>query len=447
MTTESKNNQKKTPKDEFMAPVADARTFADLITRAEQQLTAASGGRLDTDRLARLNVLTRIAAQKNPDLLSCTRESVYWAFLDAARTGLEWDGEQGALVPYNVKIPGSNPPAWRKEAKFIPMYRGLVHLLADAGVCHDIRAVLVYKGDVFRVIQGTAPQIIHEPDMVADRVDGDIVAAYAVFVLRDGTVKFDVMSRSDLLKRKDASRAKFGPWQDWFGEMCLKTVIKHGTKVIPRLPIQARSAIDVDNRADTGDRGISEESEYLIPPAPRTALSGTNGAERKKGLAALAETLGAGMAALAETLGAGDDQPPDAPVTEPPPEKSGGAAAPVTPGSTPPAVDAAAEPPGASRGPTPPPAEPKSNLPPITDDQKVALLTICEKGGAKKMADKLGIVRAALNLTKLDGLSDLTARQAEIAIARLQAKPEPKDEPPPEDPRGDDADHRLDSER
>lgn len=285
--------QKRTARDEFMAPVEDAKTLAELVVSAEQQLQAASGGRVDAAKLARLSVLTRMAAQRNPDLLKCTRESLFWAFLDAARAGLEWDGEQGALVPYwNNKLQ-------KKEAKFLPMYRGLIHLLAESGVCIDIRAVPVFRGDVFKVEQGTVNRIIHEPDYGADRNDDTLVACYAVFVLRDGTVRFDVMARQDLVKRRDASRAKdAGPWKDWFIEMCLKTVIKHGQKLLPRLSERARDAIVIDNRYESGDRSLSGEEQRVLPPG-LTAGDLAGAAAKQKGLAGLKEALGGD----GETLG------------------------------------------------------------------------------------------------------------------------------------------------
>jgi phage RecT family recombinase len=267
------NIEKKKPdekRDEFMAPIGDAKTMGEMVSMAEQQLQAASGGRIDPARIARLAVLTRMAAQRNPDLLKATKESLFWAFLDAARCGLEWDGEQGALVPFY------NNKRSVHEAKFLPMYRGLIHLVAEAGVCHDVRAVCVYAGDHFMVHEGTSPSIVHMPSMErTEDKDEDIIACYAVAVLRDQTVKFRVITRAQLLKRKAVSRATSGPWTAWFPEMCQKTVIKSLLKLLPKVPLPAREAVDIDNRADSDAASLSEaEGKVLLPGRPVGGVDG-----------------------------------------------------------------------------------------------------------------------------------------------------------------------------
>ena len=361
----------KSKRDEFLAPVADARSLGEMITLAEGQLAAAAGRKPDSDRTARLMILTRMAAQRNTDLLACTRESLYWAFLDAARCGLEWDGEHGALVPYNVMVKGTD--RYQKEAKFLPMVKGLVHLLATSGVCHDVRARAVFRGDVYRVIEGTNPRVVHEPAIDASHADDDLIAAYAVFNLANGAVKFDAMNRADLMKRKDASRAKYGPWQDWFVEMCCKTVIKHGQKFIPRVSPQVRDAIDIDNRADsTEDRpSLSAEEGTLALPAMRED-------ERPKGK---------GMAAFRDKLGvsAADTGPPEnGEVLDGPPRE-------------PPSVHV----------PTP-----------ITDAQRTRIRDLCDKGGAASLAACVKLVGATLE-REINTLHGLSADDADAAIRAL----------------------------
>lgn len=351
----------KSKRDEFLAPIADAKSLGDMITLAEGQLAAASGRKPDNDRTARLMVLTRMAAQRNPDLLACSRESLYWAFLDASRTSLEWDGEHGALVPYNVKVKGTD--RWQKEAKFLPMVKGLVHLLATSGVCHSVRAIPVFRGDMYRVIEGTSPRVIHEPQIDASHADDDLIAAYAVFNLSNGLVRFDAMNRADLMKRRDASRAKFGPWQDWFIEMACKTVIKHGQKFIPRVSPQVRDAIDIDNRADsTEDRmSLSAEEGTLALPHMREE-------ERPKGR---------GMAAFKDAIGVEPEGPP---------------------------MDDEAKAPG-----------------PITDEQRTKIRDLCDKGGASSLTACIKLVGATID-REVGGLDDLNADDASKAIAALSGR-------------------------
>lgn len=260
MTGKGKEVAKRPERDAFLAPVADARSLAEMVTMSEDHLARASGRRLDHDRVARLAVLTRIAAQKNPDLLKCTKESLFFAFLDAARSGLEWDGELGALVPYwNNKIGGH-------EARFQPMYRGLVQLVAEAGILRDIRAVPVYRDDVFEVVEGTKPEIRHVVAWGGARDDADMVAVYAVATLRDGSTHFDVMSRAEVDKRRAVSKAKSGPWDHWFVEMARKTIAKRLLKYIPKKSAALTAALDVDTRAEIGASSLSEDEQPAALP-------------------------------------------------------------------------------------------------------------------------------------------------------------------------------------
>ncbi len=371
-------------RDDFMAPVSNAKGLADLVVQAEQQLVAASGRKLDTDKVARLSVLTRLAAQKNPVLLQCTRESLYWAFLDAARCGLEWDGEQGALVPFKDNRRNV------VEATFLPMYRGLIHLAADSGVCHDIDAIAVFRGDKFRVILGTSRGIEHEPDLSEPRTWETMVACYAVFRLRDGSVKFDVMTKEEIEKRRAVSRARNGPWNDWPIEMAKKTVIKHGLKYLPRVSVALRDAVDIDNRADRDDgRSLSaDEGTYAIAgmgPAP----------SKTRGTAALKAVLG------------GDDYQTSMPaedmvrdVAEEPKEVPH------------PSVETTSTA-------SPAPSTPKSSDGKATDDQVTAIRNLLDKGGARDADARLRIIGTIIG-AEVQSIAALTWNQASTVIQALR---------------------------
>lgn len=378
----------KSARDEFMAPAGNAKSLADLVVQAEQQLVAASGRKLDTDRVARLSVLTRMAAQKNPMLLQATRESLFWAFLDAARCGLEWDGESGALVPFR------NNKAGTVEVQFLPMYRGLIHLAADAGICHDIDAVCVFKGDTFRVLMGTSRGIEHEPDLMVDRTWDNLIACYAVFRLRDGSVKFDVMTRPEIEQRRAVSRARNGPWNEWPLEMAKKTVIKHGLKLLPRVSVQLRDAVEIDNRADR------EDGRSLSADEGTHALAGMGPTPSKsRGVVALRGALGVEP----------DGMPPQ--VTTPMTSTDGSATA-IVHGDKPmteesraamqQVVDAAAR-------------HMDSRM---TDEQRSKILGLMDKGGARDGAARAKIASGIIG-RELGTLVDMSSDEAAQVIGAL----------------------------
>ena len=71
----------------------------------------------------------------------------------------------------------------------------------------------------------------------------------------------------ELQKVQSVSKAKSGPWVDWFEEMCKKTVLKRGAKWGPTgsgLELMAR-AYDYDD--DQVVDGVTVEKPTQPPPA------------------------------------------------------------------------------------------------------------------------------------------------------------------------------------
>ena len=198
-----------------------------------------AGRELDGDRLAMLAIH---ASVKNPSLLRCSQESMVSAIYDAAKLGLEFDGRQGALVPFKGQV------------QFIPMYRGLILLAAKDPAFVAIEARVAYERDTFEVHLGTSPRIEHRP-MLAER--GEPVAYYAVAHLKGGYAKFEVMLPEDIERiRKNSPGAKSGrstPWDDHYDEMAKKTVLKRLLKTMPLQSRRLDDAINHDNAIESGD--------------------------------------------------------------------------------------------------------------------------------------------------------------------------------------------------
>lgn len=347
----------------FNEPVGNGQGIVDLVTRMEQQFAHAAGTPINHEKTMRMAMLCRMAAQKVPQLLQCSRESWLYALLDASKVGLEPDGEMAALIPYG------------KEVRFAAMYRGLLHLVADAGICHDVEAVPVFKGDKFRVLLGTHRDIEHEPDLQASRTYDDMIACYAVFRLRDGSTKITVMSKEEIQKRRDVSRAKSGPWFDWPVEQSKKTVIRNGLKLLPRISLQLTHAVDVDTRADIGSPALSAQDGSAEPfNAAETRTATVRGISGLKN-------------ALAKAV---DGEPTDM-----------GAAEAQAAQSTP-LVEAA------------PTA--------ITDAQRDRILNLLDKGGAASADKRMKVINAVLERTDIGTLTSLTWTEANEVIMRLEGQ-------------------------
>lgn len=219
---------------------------------------------LTVDRMIGLAML---AVTQQPKLLECRPQSVLQAIMQAAQLGLEVNGPLGHayLVPYaNI-------------CQLIPGYRGLIYLAKRSGAIAAGEARLVYEGETFDVEYGTDPKIVHRPRWDIERIDDAIVAAYFVARLPDGTRQFEVMSRAEIERIRQRSRAKDeGPWKTDFGEMARKTPTRRGLKYLPiSNPEEGRKlamALELDNRFESGEMsGVLPEldSEESINAAVR----------------------------------------------------------------------------------------------------------------------------------------------------------------------------------
>ncbi|HUW17348.1 MAG TPA: recombinase RecT [Actinomycetes bacterium] len=235
----------------------------------------------------RFQTVTLQAVAKNPDLLDCTPSSVILAVLEAASVGLEPTGVLGQayLVPYKDK------------AQLQIGYNGYRTLARRSGEISSIEARVVYEGDRFEVHYGTEQRIVHDPTFQND--PGKITHAYCVSRLKDGTIMFDVMTRTEIdgirARSKSANR---GPWVTDYAEMARKTVIRRHVKALP-MTVEAAHLIDRDDEAEFGR------------PEPAAAVSRT---------ATVREALAARNEPAQDAPGA-PEEPEVAPAPTPTPER------------------------------------------------------------------------------------------------------------------------------
>lgn len=351
------------------APRDPNSEFRDVLLKLRPQLTAALPKHLDPDRLLRI-VLTTV--RKTPALLTCSRESVLAAIMQAAQLGLEPDGNLGLayLLPYG------------NQCQLIVGWKGLIELARRSGLVTNITAHCVHYGDFFEYELGLDPKLRHIPsdvlempqysrertiaeDMRREQVVGalagnrksDLVAAYAVVTMKDGSRNFRVVTRKlvEKVRAKSASRNhQASPWNEWEEQMWEKTAVKQVLRFVPLSP-EDKTIIE---HADVGRvlggigdvRTLKALEEEPLPPeamadpeAPDPAAAAAAPATPEAAAAAPA----AAVPAQGQPRKGGRRKPaqPAAPITTPPEEAISGAPA---------AAPAAA----ASSQPVPPPPGP-----------------------------------------------------------------------------------------
>lgn len=169
-----------------------------------------------------------------------------------------------------------NPAA--KEAYLVPRggaicldisYMGLQTIAQQSGAVLWSKAKLVYSNDNY-VNTGidTAPE--HTYSAFGKR--GDMVGAYCVAKLADGSFMTEEMTADDINRIKGRSQSAKGnssPWSTDFGEMAKKTVIKRAAKSWPRTT-RLDAAIEMLNRQGEGidfQRERAPMREKAINPA------------------------------------------------------------------------------------------------------------------------------------------------------------------------------------
>jgi recombination protein RecT len=172
------------------------------------------------------------AIQSNPNLLRCTRRSLFTACLKAAEDGLLPDGREGVIIPFREDVEGGGKET---NAIWVPMIRGFRKKVYESGLIKDWRCEVVYQGDEFAYELGDEPFIKHRPSGVGDRTR-PITHVYSIAVFSDGTLARDVMTIGEVEQiRKRFARSQKGPWSDpaSYSEMVRKTCARHHFKTLP----------------------------------------------------------------------------------------------------------------------------------------------------------------------------------------------------------------------
>lgn len=255
-------------------PADKLGTLKHLFEAKKGAISAVLPKHLTVDRIIKL---TLSAISRNPELLACSQESIFFACVQAAEVGLEF----GNMLGHAYLVPFRNKHTKKMEAQFIPGYRGLIALARRSGQILSIEAHVVYAKDAFAVRYGSDAMISHTP-YDGDDDPGELRRAYAVAHLRDTPKpQFDVMTRRDLeAVRAKSAAANSGPWADpqSYPEMCKKTVVKRLWKMLP-MSTEMAKALAADNAAETGEVAdlsdlfdAAPEAEIVEGPPPAAAL-------------------------------------------------------------------------------------------------------------------------------------------------------------------------------
>lgn len=176
------------------------------------------------------------------------KDSLFDAILNVANIGISLNPalRRAYLVPRDGKV------------ILDISYMGLCHLALEGGSILWVQADLVYSNDKF-LFNGMGEKPEHKFNPFApEKERGVFIGAYCVAKTHNGDFLTTMMSEEEVNKIKERSagwkahinKNKATIWNDFFGEMVKKTVIKRASKMWPKnkRTESLDVAIDVDNK-------------------------------------------------------------------------------------------------------------------------------------------------------------------------------------------------------
>jgi recombination protein RecT len=206
---------------------------------------------LTPERFTRIAIM---AVQRTPKLLECTPESLLECLYRLSAMGLEPNGRDAHLIPFNQSAYGGRQAC--VLCTLIVDYKGMVQLVRRSGEVKHMHATAVYDCDQFSFSYGTNHHLRHIPAMTRPE-DAAIICAYSYVELTNGGEDFEVMPMEDIITIRDRSQgyktaAKYAkqdnkpinsPWETDLPAMAAKTAIRRHSKTLPLSP-DIREAIE-----------------------------------------------------------------------------------------------------------------------------------------------------------------------------------------------------------
>jgi len=199
------------------------------------------------------------ALRENDRLQACTPESLLQVCEEACLYGMTIGGPlpEAYVVPY------------KRQAKLLFGYRGLIRLIIDSGAADEVGVEFVYEGDVFRREMGIGGQWVHEAATASDREQRPITHVYSEFRLPDGHIKRWAMTREEIeehkLKFAQGLDKADSPWNKSWKAMAAKTVLRQPI-VRGIIPIRPDLLEVIDDGAEV------DAGEVIFDVAPAKAI-------------------------------------------------------------------------------------------------------------------------------------------------------------------------------
>ncbi len=232
--------------------------------------------KLKTVSPERFAQIVLVEAGRNPKLAECTPASLGACLMLSAELGLEPSGPKGHayLIARSTTIKGSSPPRKEMQCSLMLGYKGLADLARRSKEVARINAQAVYQGEIDRGLWSASlepSEIIHKYALDIDRSDEELVAAYAVAEMKDGSKVMEILSFRQIEARR--ARGDDGPaWKTDYAKMARKTALRAllSGGLVPLGP-DASKAMEAEDAAIDVTPAHTPNSEPLEPTQIPTA--------------------------------------------------------------------------------------------------------------------------------------------------------------------------------
>ena len=204
-----------------------------------------------------------------PNLVKCSKESIFRSLREAAAYGLELNGMLGQayLIPYNVK--------GVMTCNLQLGYKGLIALARRSNTIKTIAAEAIHENDIFDCELASGRSIHHKIDIFKER--GEVVAYYCLVELSNGGEQFKVLSKKEVEKHRDKFSKAYNPkdpnniWNKNFDAMALKTCVIQALKLCP-ISIEAMDAVVREEKEDIKE---FDNVEYTVSDVSDAEVTNT----------------------------------------------------------------------------------------------------------------------------------------------------------------------------
>lgn len=197
--------------------VAKADSFSTQIETALVEVKGALPTELNITRFAQN---ASVALNNNPQLVKFAKDNstgmsqIKNNLVRAAIDGLDISQQEVYLIPYGSQL------------QYMPSFKGAKKMAISHSVrpIKDIYAKVVREGDEFsdEIVDGE-PRINFKPVPFNSK---PIIGAFAVCIYKDGSMIYEVMTKEEIDKCRNSSKAKNStPWNTWYSQMAQKCVL------------------------------------------------------------------------------------------------------------------------------------------------------------------------------------------------------------------------------